>query len=30
MGSVPIFRALPLPGGPRHGVEPVALPRVGG
>ncbi len=34
-GSDPEFRPaptspLPLPGGPRHGVEPVALPRVGG
>jgi len=26
----PAERPLPLPGGPRHGVEPVTLPRVGG
>jgi hypothetical protein len=29
-GSVPDYRPLPLPGGPRHGVEPIPAPSVSG
>lgn len=29
-GSDPDYRPLPLPGGPRHGVEPIPAPSVSG
>ena len=29
-GSVPNYRPLPLPGGPRHGVDPIPVPSVSG